>query len=270
MPTSRRPPSPPLWHDLTSPELGRFAASDPVVVLPLAAIEQHGPHLPLSTDLEIGLGLIGEAFRGLDPELPVRVLPPLAVGTSPEHDGMPGTLSLSGDLLEDTLVQIGAGVARTGVRRLLVSNSHGGNQGVLERAALRLRNDHGMLVVKLYYARLPRPDPPPFPDTEWRHGLHGGAVETSMMLHLRPELVQMDRAAPERSLGEELEASGSRIGPQGTVPFAWRAGDLNSSGVTGDPTLATPEAGALLVAHYGAALADVIRDARRFPLDRLE
>ena len=238
-------------------------------MLPLAAIEQHGPHLPLSTDLEIGLGLIGEAFRGLDPGFPVRVLPSLAVGTSPEHDGMPGTLSLSGDLLEGTLVQIGAGVAHTGIRRLIMSNSHGGNQGVIERAALRMRNDLGMLAVKLYYPRLPRPDMPLFPDAEWRHGLHGGAVETSMMLHLRPDLVQMARIAPERSLGEELEASGSRIDPQGAVPFAWRAGDLTSSGVTGDPSLATPEAGALLVAHYGAALADVVRDARRFPLNRL-
>jgi creatinine amidohydrolase len=240
-----------------------------VVILPVAAVEQHGPHLPLSTDLEIGLGLVAEAFRRLPEEIPARMLPPLAVGASLEHGEMPGTLTLSAALLEEMLVELGGSVARAGVRRLVVVNSHGGNQAVVERAALRLRAAHELLVVKAYYPRFPPPPDPIFPDAEWRHGLHGGAVETSLMLHLRPDLVKMDRIVSASSLGETLEAAGSHIGPQGAVPFAWLARDLTDTGVTGDPALATAAAGARLLGHYGGVLAEVIRDARSFPLERL-
>lgn len=262
-------PSLPLWQELSTTEAGHLAASDPVVILPVAAVEQHGPHLPLSTDLEIGLGLLAEAFRRLPEEVSARVLPPLSVGASLEHREMPGTLTFSAGLLEEILVELGASVARTGVRRLVVLNSHGGNQAVVERAALRLRAAHGLLVVKAYYPRFPPPPDPVFPEAEWRHGLHGGAVETSLMLHLRPDLVQMDRIVLATSLGETLEAEGSRIGPQGAVPFAWLARDLTDTGVTGDPALATAAAGAHFLAHYGGVLAEVIRDARAFPLERL-
>lgn len=262
-------PSLPLWQELTSAEAGHLAASDPVVILPVAAVEQHGPHLPLSTDLEIGLGLVAEAFRQLPEEVPARLLPPLAVGASREHREMPGTLTLPAGLLEELLVELGGSVARAGVRRLVVVNSHGGNQAVVERAALRLRATHGLLVVKAFYPRFPSPPDPLFTDAEWRHGLHGGAVETSLMLHLRPDLVKMDRIVPATSLGETLEEAGSRIGPQGAVPFAWLARDLTDTGVTGDPALASAAAGAKLLSHYGGVLAEVIRDARAFPLERL-
>jgi creatinine amidohydrolase len=258
-----------LWHELTSAEAETLVASDPVVILPVAAVEQHGPHLPLSTDLEIARGLLAEAFRRLPADVPARVLPPLAIGSSLEHEAMPGTVSLPAGLLEEILVHVGRSVARTGVRRVVVVNSHGGNQAPVERAALRLRVSCGLLVVKAYYPRFSPPGETGFPEAEWRHGLHGGAVETSMMLHLRPDLVQMDRIVPAASLGEELEAAGSRIGPQGPVPFAWVATDLSRTGVTGNPALATAGAGARLVAHYGAVLAEVVRDARAFPLERL-
>ncbi len=267
-PASSNPPIP-RWHELTSDEAGAFAASDPVVLLPVAAVEQHGPHLPLSTDLEIARGLLAEAFRHLSADVPARVLPFLAIGSSLEHEALPGTLSLPAGLLEEILVHVGGSVARTGVRRIVVVNSHGGNQAAVERAALRLRVSHGLLVVKAYYPRFSPPAGTLFPESEWRHGLHGGAVETSMMLHLRPDLVHMEQVEPAPSLGEDLEAAGSRIGPQGPVPFAWVATDLTRTGVTGNPALATAAAGAHLVAHYGAALAEVIRDARAFPLERL-
>lgn len=259
----------PWWHDMTAVEANVFAQRDPVVVLPLAAIEQHGPHLPLSTDLDIGLGLIEGAIEHLPDDLPLRVLHPMAVGASLEHAHVAGTLSLEADHLADAIRAVGGSLARAGVRRLVLANSHGGNRQAMDTAALALRADHGMLVVKASYFRFERPDVEGLPEGEGRHGLHGGAVETAMMLHLRPEVVRTAGISRFPSLGETLEESMRRLGPEGEASFAWLATDLNPHGVTGDATLATAEVGALLVHHYARALADVVLDARDFPIDRL-
>jgi creatinine amidohydrolase len=257
------------WGSLTTAEAAALEIEDPVVVLPLGALEQHGPHLPLSTDLDIALGLVGEAFRRLDRSTLAYALPPLAVGTSREHARFPGTLSLEPSVLGAVIEDVGAGLARAGVKRLVLANAHGGNRAALDDAALALREEHGLLVVKASWFRFPRPADVALPEAEWRHGLHGGAVETAMMLHLRPALVRMDGFVDGRSLGEELEATLARVGPEGAASFAWLAGDLNRSGVTGDARLADAALGSRLVAHYGAVLAEVIADARAFPLERL-
>lgn len=259
----------PWWQTLTASEAAEIHRQDPVVILPLAAIEQHGPHLPLSTDLDIGLGLLESAFEDLAPDVPAYVLPPVPLGASLEHEWAPGTLSMRSTEVVDVIRSCGAGLVRAGVRRLVLANSHGGNRGSMDAAGLALRSEHGMLVVKASYYRLGRPAEIDLPDAEWRHGLHGGAVETAMMLHLHPDRVRRDALARFPSLGEELESSMRRLGPEGQASFAWLANDLNPEGVTGDATLATAEMGARLVEHYGRALADVIRDARVFPLERL-
>jgi creatinine amidohydrolase len=259
----------PFWQLHTTADVAALAGRDPVVVLPVAAIEQHGPHLPLSTDLDIGLGLLAEACRHLPIDLPVSVLPPQTCGTSREHARFPGTLSLEPELAMEAICQHGASVAATGIRRLVLFNSHGGNSATLDAAALALRADHGLLVVKATYFAFPRPPGLALPDAEWRHGLHGGAVETAMMLHLKWDLVRKDAIRAFSSLGHDLQQSMRRLGPEGEASFAWLAGDLNEEGVTGDATLATAEMGAELVRHYGQVLAEVIEDARAFPLDRL-
>lgn len=260
---------PRLWQSLTSGEVEDLVARDPVAVLPLAAIEQHGPHLPLSTDLDIGLGILDRALRGLPEDFPVAVLPPQALGASAEHLSHAGTLGLSPDLLGALIFEIGSALAESGVRRLVISNSHGGNLGLLEDASLRLRREEGMLVVRATYFRFPRPEAEVFPEAEWRDGFHGGAVETAMMLHLRPGLVRKEAIGSHPSITVELEKKLRRIRPEGQAPFAWLAEDLNASGVVGDARLASAEAGALLVEHYAGALAEVIEDARAFPLERL-
>lgn len=257
------------WQSLTTVEAATLAARDPVVVLPVAAVEQHGPHLPLSTDLDIGLGVLAEAFRRLPRDLPARALPPQAVGASGEHRRFAGTLSLPPELLVETLVRTGAAVGAAGVRRLVVANSHGGNVPAVDAAACRLREEHRLLVVKTSYFDGPRPDGAGLPDREWRHGLHGGAVETAMMRHLRPDLVRLDAVRRFPSLDEDLRGALRRVSAEGGASFAWLAGDLNPHGVVGDATLGTAALGARLVAHYGQVLADVVQDARAFPLDRL-
>lgn len=258
------------WHDLTRNEAAEAVRVDPVVVLPVAAIEQHGPHLPLSTDADIGRGILEEAFRRLDPDGPdVYALPMVQVGTSDEHLGVAGTLSVSPHTLEETVFGIGSSLAEGGVRRLVLSNSHGGNRAALDLAALRLRRTRRMLVVKAHSFRFPRPDDVALPESEWTHGLHGGAVETALMLYLRPDAVRADRISQFVSLGEDLEQALDHVAPEGAAAFAWLSGDLNPRGVVGNATLADSAIGERLLKAYGAFLARVLQDAAIFPLGRL-
>ncbi len=257
------------WSALTSTEVVALDPERVVAVLPLAATEQHGPHLPLSTDLDIGLGLLQSAFRALPGGISAVALPPQAVGASMEHEDLAGTIGLAPGLLEETLVETGASIFRHGIRRLVVSNSHGGNTAAVDHAALRLRSALGMLVVKASYFRFPRPADLSLPAAEWIHGLHGGALETSMMLHLRPDLVREDKIGDFPSFGAEMEGSMVHVRPTGYAAFGWMATDLNPEGVTGDARLATADLGGALVGHYGRILAEVITDTARFPLDRL-
>ncbi|NNF12975.1 MAG: creatininase family protein [Gemmatimonadetes bacterium] len=257
------------WDELTTVELDDQARRGAVAVVPLAAIEQHGPHLPLSTDRIIGEGVVEEACSEAASDVPLLILPTLAMGTSPEHAAFGGTLSLDAATLETTLFDVGASVARAGIRRLVVVNSHGGNRAVVDVAALRLRTTLEMLVVKAHTFRFPPPDGVDLPGKEWTHGLHGGAVETAIMLHLRPDLVRQDAIRSFPSLGEEMEATLKHLRPEGPASFAWTADDLNPGGVVGDATLARAEMGKRFVTHYAAYLADILRDTHRFPLDRL-
>ena len=257
------------WRDLTAPEMTAVAARDPVAVLPLGALEQHGPHLPVSTDVDLAEGILARAMDELPEDLPVVLLPTQVLGASEEHAAFAGTVSVRPHTLEAALVDVAAGLAGQGIRRLVLFNTHGGNKSVVDAAALQARVAHAILVVKAHSFRFPVPDGVDLPDAEWRHGLHGGAVETAMMLHLRPDSVREDRIARFPSLGEELEGTLAVIRPEGPAAFAWRSEDLNPDGVTGDARLATPELGGRLVDGYGRFLATVLEDASRFPLDRL-
>jgi creatinine amidohydrolase len=257
------------WQSMTTSDVPRAVDRDPVVIVPLAAIEQHGPHLPLSTDLDIGMGLLASAFRHLGDDFPAWVLPPLAVGASEEHMRLPGTLSLDPETLSGVIYQHGVALAASGVRRLVLSNSHGGNRHALNSAGLRLRREHGLLVVKVSYFEFPPPETVGLTDSEWRHGLHGGAVETAMMLHLRPDLVRLEEIRDAPPLGADLEGTMRRLSPEGMASFSWLAEDINRSGIAGDARQADASKGELLVAYYGEVLADVIRDAKAFPLERL-
>ena len=187
-----------------------------------------------------------------------------------EHVTFPGTLTLSPQSLEDALVGLASGLHAAGLRRLVLSNSHGGNKAAIDSAALRIRCEFTMLVVKAHYFRFPKPSDVGLPDTEWMHGLHGGAIETAMMMHLKPDLVRTDELQCFSSLGEELERTLTWIRPEGVAPFAWTSYDLNPQGVSGDATLATAELGSRLVEHYAGVLAEVVRDAHAFPIGHLE
>ena len=257
------------WESMTTVEAETLAKDDPVVILPLSGIEQHGPHLPLSTDFEIGAGLLECSLRLLPPDFPVWVLPPQAIGCSAEHENFPGTLSIEPPLLCDIIDTLGSAVARCGARRLLVSNSHGGNVSAIDSVALRLRRKHGLLVVKSHYFLFPRPEGVELPESEWRHGLHGGAIETSLMLHLRSDLVRQTLVPNALSLSHTLDGTLHHLRPDAAgTSFAWMAEDLNATGVAGDATLATAALGQRLLDAYGQRLAEVIQDTRNFPMEQ--
>jgi creatinine amidohydrolase len=230
-----------------------------IAVLPVAAIEQHGPHLPVFTDTCIGEGMTARALELMPADLPVTVLPMQSVGTSGEHLSSPGTLTHPPAVLIAMLMEIGHSVARAGIRKLILVNAHGGNVPVLDIVARDLRIDHDMLGL---------PDGV-FPPEERLYGIHGGDVETSMMLHLRPDLVRMDEARDFRSAQEEFAAEFRHLRAYGPVQFGWKAQDLNPLGALGNAAAATAEKGRRVIEHQAAAFVELCRDVHRFDVGRL-
>ncbi|MBT5413681.1 MAG: creatininase family protein [Rhodospirillaceae bacterium] len=257
------------WAEMTTEEVAGLEGAGLVAILPLAAIEQHGPHLPLSTDADICAGILAAAMARRSPGLPATALPPILVTKSDEHAGFPGTLSLTAETLVDAICQTAAGLARLGLRKLVLLNGHGGNRDIMGLAAGRLRAEHGMLVAKantsdLYDAGTA------VGGEEARLGIHGGAVETALMLHLKPDLVRKDRIARFESLTAAMREEGyEKLSPQGPHGFYWHAGDLNPAGVVGDATKATAALGKALTGQAADSLIALLEEVHRFDVSRL-
>ena len=254
------------WDDLRTEDFRGLNAASTVVLFPVAATEQHGPHLPLSTDACIGSAVAARALELARDDFDILVLRQAVVGLSLEHARFPGTLSHDAETLIASWCQVGGGVAAAGLSKLVFFNSHGGQPQIVDIVAQRLSARHRMLVVRANTFSFGVPDGL-FDAAEVDHGLHGGAIETSMMLHLRPDLVRMDKAEDFISLGQAME--GQTIAPHGPAPFAWESGDLNPAGVTGNAAAASAEKGAAMVEHLAQALAGVLEEARAFDLERL-
>ncbi len=245
------------WHDLSWPEFGALPP-ETVAILPTAAIEQHGPHLPVATDAEINAGIIARTASLLAGGPPVLVLPMQAIGLSVEHIAFPGTLTGSPETLLAFWSEIGRSVARAGVKRLLFLNSHGGQPQILDLVCRRLRGEAGMLAVACSWGRLGLPEGI-FSADERKHGIHGGQIETSLMLALRPDLVRTGEIRNFRS--RWLDQTGVGIlEPEGAVGFGWETQDLNADGALGDASLASAEIGERILAHSAPRLAGLIRE----------
>jgi creatinine amidohydrolase len=211
-----------------------------VVVLPVGAIEQHGPHLPCAVDTIISSGVVGKALEKLPAEVRAFGLSPITYGKSDEHLHFPGTMTLTGPTLLATVTEIGESVYRAGFRKLLFTNGHGGQPQVLEMAARELRIRHGdFLVVPAHVSRLPNSSGKYISEQEKKLAMHAGHSETALLLALAPETVHMDRAAanfPPVFPSKVLSADGRPA-------CAWTARDFGPSGVIGDPKGATREQG---------------------------
>ena len=235
-------------------------AARTIAILPVAAVEQHGPHLPLEVDARLLQGVMDAALARLPGELPVLVLPPQTIGLSTEHLSYPGTLSLPPETLLALWGALGDAVARAGIPTLLLLNSHGGNVAPMDIAARTLRQRHGLRVWRCSWSDLPLPDEVRalFSAEEHRFGIHGGAVETSMMLHLAPATVHMEHARSWRSASQDRAERCAIAGNGKSVKLGWAIEDYNASGAVGDATAASAEKGARLVAAAGEALARLI------------
>jgi creatinine amidohydrolase len=254
-----------FWHDLTSAE---FSALDPartVAVLPIGATEQHGPHLTVSVDTTINEGVVARTLALLPDALSVLVLPTQAIGVSVEHDRYPGSLSLSPETAIAAWTEIGASVAASGLRKLLILNSHGGQPQVAEIVCRRLRIRHRMFAATCMWNRLAPPSGL-VPPAELRFGIHAGQVETALMLALAPERV---RPAELRDFANSTAAwdgnAGLRAG--GAVAFGWQAQDLNPAGAVGNAAAATAELGEAVLARAAAALAGLLGEIAALDLE---
>jgi len=256
------------WVEMTTAEFSALPP-DTVAVLPVAAIEQHGPHLPVYVDACLNEGVVARAMALISPELPVTFLPMQTVGKSNEHLAFPGTLSLSAETLIRLWTEIGESVHRARVRKLVLFNSHGGQPQIMDIVArdLRVRLEMFVVCASSYSFGTPAGL---FSDDELKHGIHGGGVETSMMLALRPDLVQMDKAADFAPLSIAMEKEYRYLTPEGKIGFAWQTQDLHPSGACGNAGDADAERGAKCVEHAAQGLVALLAEVHRYPLANIK
>ena len=253
------------WQELTTHDFDRIDVEKTIAVLPVAAIEQHGPHLPLATDALINAGIVRAALPQVPKTIAALILPPLDYGASGEHEDFAGTLAVEPDLLLNVWLNIANDVARTGIRKIVILNSHGGQKSVVDQLALNLRIAHDMFAVRCNYFAFGAPDGL-FSSEEWSFGLHGGETETSLMLHLHPELVRVDRLKDFESVAQALAKKNKWLGAEKPIGFGWKAQDLNPAGVAGNAAQASAEQGATYLAHLGKSLAELLIEVAETPV----
>jgi creatinine amidohydrolase len=256
MPPSRR------FADLSAPEVVDRLTPASVLIQPVGSIEQHGPHLPLSTDALIAEATVDAVAQQWGDQLDLWVLPPLTYSKSNEHAWAPGTVWLSATTMLSVLNDIGRSLANLPTRRLAFVNGHGGNSQLLAVANRELRLHHGLMTF-LLHPSVPRDSGGTAneDDPELGMGIHAGRDETSIVLHLRPDLVDLAKAA--RAVPDHLAANDHvRFG--GDVSFGWLSSDFGASGVIGDPTAATADRGKALFEAMVSRLAESLAEVGRF------
>jgi creatinine amidohydrolase len=258
------------WMEMTWADIA--AAGEAVrrwiAVLPLAAVEQHGPHLPLGVDAYIAEAYLARVRKILPEALPVTFLPVQRVGVSAEHLGYPGTLTLSAATAIKAWTEIGESLARAGLRKLLLVTSHGGNVAAMELAARDLRTRLGMLAVTVGWHRFGYPEGT-FSGEERRHGIHGGDIETSLMLAAMPDAVRTEKAAQATPATVAMAREFKWLGAYRPAGFAWMTQDLNATGAVGDATQASAAKGEAALAHGAQTFVELVREMDRFDLTRL-
>lgn len=252
------------WRSLTTEELSALVGPGVVAVQALGAIEQHGPHLPLDTDVQIAECLLRRALLSMPPSSVVLVLPSMHLGASDEHKSFAGTLGLDGRSMVDALIALGEDVARAGLDRLVWVNGHGGNRAPMDLAALTLRRQHGLRVVKCTYTRLGKP-PVDFPDEEQRRGFHGGALETALMRFMAPDAVREARVDDFPMKGAAVLQRDGLLDAEGPASWAWLAEDLNPAGVVGNARLGTAAEGRTLAEFYADRIREVLIETSALP-----
>lgn len=267
-----------FWSDLNTQDFAGMDKSRAMAVLPLAATEQHGPHLPLSVDTDIVNAVMAQSMpvlRTQAPGLPVYFLPTQAVGLSPEHAAFAGTLTLKPETLIRLWTDIAESVKAAGINKLVLFNAHGGHVGAMDVVARDLRARCGMLVYSVNWYQLPLLDAQGcdlnalFSELEHRFGVHAGDVETSVMLALKPHNVRMDQAQNFKSTSEDRAAKFPILGNGKSAKLAWQMQDYNAAGAAGNAAAATADKGRALLDAAGQSLAKLLIEIDQLPADTL-
>ncbi|NYJ12731.1 creatinine amidohydrolase [Rhizobium leguminosarum] len=237
----------------------------PIAVLPLGAHEQHGPHLPFETDTLIAEGIAGRLKAALPAGLPVTFLPVESVGYSIEHMDVEGTKTLAFDEAVDRWLGIAERLAEQDIRKLVMLNAHGGNSPLMTIVATEARIRFAMLAVATSWTRFGLPDGVIAPE-EKAMGIHGGDIETSVMLALHPDKVDMAKAADFSSRQSEFAGRFKHLRAYGPHAFGWKMSDLNLQGAAGNAAAATAEKGEALIAHAVKGLVELLEDVDAFDI----
>lgn len=261
-----------FWAQLSTRDFAALDAATTVAVLPLGATEQHGPHLPLGVDTLLADGILAAALPLLPAEASVLVLPTQAIGLSPEHARFAGTLTLSAETLIRLWKDIGAGVARAGVKKLVLFNAHGGHVGAMDIVARELREAHDLIVYSVSWFNLPLGDAgAQFSADEHRFGVHAGEIETSMVLALEPSLVRMDAAQDFASASQQRASHPDYpiLGNGKSAKLGWAMQDYNADGAAGNAAAATADKGRAVIDAAAGQLAQLLVEVARLPLSTL-
>ena len=238
-----------------------------VIIQPVGAIEQHGPHLPIGVDSAIGLAVLGKALAKLDSTIPAYALPNLYYGKSNEHWHFPGTITLSAQTLLAVLMEVAESLYRSGFRKVVLMNSHGGQPQIIEIVARDLHQKYAdLMVFPLFVWRVPHIADTLLTPQEMELGIHAGDAETSLLLSILPETVKMERAIADYP---PTLPKDSLLSMEGKLPFAWMTRDLSKSGIIGDPTPATPEKGDRLLESLANGWVQAIQDIYQFQQPQL-
>ena len=274
-PLLKAPTMPRFWADLKSPDFASLDLARCIAVLPVAAIEQHGPHLSLNVDTALVEGVIAATLPHLPAALPVLFLPTQAIGFSPEHTAFAGTLTLKANTIIALWTELAESVARTGVKKLVLLNAHGGQVGLLDVVARDLRARLSMLVYSVNWFNLPLHTESGasvndlFSAQEHRFGIHAGEIETSMMLALKPEQVDMGKAQLFHSTSQDRAEKFSILGDGRSAKLAWQMQDYNSHGAVGNAAAATADKGHAVLNAAGRSLAQLLVEVDQLPADTL-
>lgn len=264
-----------FWAQLSTRAFAQLDLTRAIAVLPVAAVEQHGPHLPLSVDTALVDGVVSAALPHLADDLPVLFLPTQAVGFSPEHQRFPGTLTLTAETVIRLWTDIGESVARSGVKKLVLLNAHGGQVGLMDVVARDLRARLDMLVYSVSWFNLPLLDEQGrdlnalFSADEHRFGIHAGDIETSMMLALDAAHVDMTWARDFTSSSQDRARDFDILGNGKSAKLGWQMQDYNPAGAVGNAAAATADKGHALIQAAGRALARMLSEVDRLPGDTL-
>jgi creatinine amidohydrolase len=252
------------WNDFSAFDFHGLDPMRTIAVFPTAAVEQHGPHLPVGTDTIINQGHLDLLVERAPRDLDIRILPVQAIGKSNEHIWQTGTLSHTATNLIEAWTQVGLEIARSGIRKVVFVNSHGGNVSILDIVARELRVKAGMLAVQTGWSQHWPKDL--YSDSENRLGNHAGAAETSVVLHLRPELVNRDKLQDYPSVAARDEQAYRYLRPTGATSYAWIASDIHPLGAAGEAHLATAEKGRVTVETAVDAFIELLHEVERYPL----